>query len=316
VDTADGRDVDLHMNTRAMGPALWHAYLSRDPALITRITAWSEAWIHAMRQTAHGKPAGVFPPAMRAKDGNYLVRSELWNKPDAEWDYFQWSGRSQEAMASLVLSAYELTGKKDYLDAVRESLLPAKDCANPEVCLEIRSAPDAFLKWRTITGSREFDAAFGYTPDPEDASILKQLAADADAALEKMAYNWDILTSEVLYTDRVYYALPAAYSWRLFGGEAPRGDRYPFFAVTWPEGTAEFARAVLESGTGRLRIRLYSFEAAEAEVEARLWRLKPGAWRWRLGAESGEFTVTTLPHSLRLRLPARQESTLTVENAP
>jgi hypothetical protein len=219
-------------------------------------------------------------------------------------------------MASLVLSAYELTGKKEYLDAVRESLIPAKDCANQEVCREIRAAPDAFLKWRTITGSGEFDAAFGYTPDPEDAAILKQMAADADAASEKMAYNWDILTSEVLYTDRVYYALPAAYSWRLFGGEAPRGDRYPFFAVTWPAGTAEFARALLESGAGRLRISLYGFDAAGAEIEARLWRLKPGAYRWRLGAETGRFTVTTLPHGLRLRLPARQELILTVENAP
>lgn len=316
-DVSNGRDVDLHMNTRAMGPALWHAYVSRDPALIARIAAWADAWIHAMRQTAHGKPAGVFPPVMKSADGNYLVRSDRWDKPDAEWDYFQWDGGSQAAMTNLVLAAYELTGRREYLDAARESFLPARDCARDgDVCRAIRSSPDAFHNWRSITGNPEFDAAFGYSPGLSDAQILEAMTESGRLAEKKMACNWDILTSEVLYTDRVYYGLPAGYCRRLFGGEAPRGDRYPFFAVTWPASAVELARAVLESGPERLRIRLYGFHRAAQEIEIRLWRLKPGAYRWSLGGQSGRFTIAALPHTLRVALAPAQECTLLITGQP
>jgi hypothetical protein len=53
-DTSPPRAVDVHLNTRAMGPALWHAYLSRDPKLIALIAAWADSWIEAMRSTAAG----------------------------------------------------------------------------------------------------------------------------------------------------------------------------------------------------------------------------------------------------------------------
>ena len=110
----------------------------------------------------------------------------------------------------------------------------------------------------------------------------------------------------------VYYSLPPESSWRLFGGEAPRGDRYPFFAVTWPATGVEVARAVLAAEPGALRLRLYSFEKNETLLRLRLWRLKPGRHEWRAGTRREEFTVTSAPHMLSLPVPPAREQTVVI----
>jgi hypothetical protein len=311
-DTTPARAVDVHMNARAVGPALWYAYLERDPSAIKLLAGWADSWIRAMRQTAHGKPAGVFPPAMRSADGSYLIGGS-WDKPDVEWDYFQWNGGAQEAIASLVLAVYDLTGERKYLDAVTGSFAPC--LASKELCARLRESPSALFAWRRITGDARYDATFGYRAAAPDSDVLSGLARMAREAEERFSVNWDMFTTEVLYTDGVYYPLPAEYRWHLFGGEAPRGDRYPTFAVTFPAGGAEFARAVLEAEPRRVRLRAYSFEETEREVSIHLWRLQPGKYTWKAGAESGGFTVTALPHLLTLRLPPRRETTITIERA-
>ena len=313
-DTSPARAVDVHLNTRAMGPALWHAYLSRDKQTIALLARWADSWLRAMRETRAGKPAGIFPPALRSADGSYLIGSDRWDKPDAEWDYFQWSGGSQEAIASLLLAVYELTGDRKYLDAVGESFQILQRCSShAELCEQIRRSPEAFLVWRGLTGDPRYDKAFGYHPSEPEAAVLATLTRLAHQTEQRISVNWDILTTEVLYTDRVYYPLPVEYRWRLFGGEAPRGDRYPTFSVTWPPAQAEFARAVTAFSQESLRLRAYSFETGARRVPIRLWRLKPGRYQWSAGSEQGSFTVTTLPYSLDLPLPGRREIEITIE---
>ncbi|MFB3828471.1 MAG: hypothetical protein ACE15B_17010 [Bryobacteraceae bacterium] len=312
-DTSPSRAVDVHLNTRAMGPALWHAYLTRDAKLIRLIASWADSWIHAMRETKHGKPAGIFPPVLRSADGSYLVGSSEWNKPDAEWDYFQWNGGSQEAVTSLVLAVYDLTGDKKYLEAAGESFRVLDACAaHADLCGEIRKSPEAFYVWRRATGDARYDRFFEYDPQSPDAAVLAGLTRMARETEERLSLNWDMFTTEVLYTDRVYYPLPPAYRWRLFGGEAPRGDRYPAFTVTWPATDVEFARAVTAASGSALTVRVYSFATAERNVPVRLWRLKPGRYEWRAAARSGSFTVTRLPHTLEVPLPPQKEASVTV----
>jgi hypothetical protein len=48
----------------------------------------------------------------------------------------------------------------------------------------------------------------------------------------------------------------------LFGGEAPRGDRYPTFSVTWPPADTEFARALLRGSERDIAIRAFQFRCA------------------------------------------------------
>lgn len=316
-DPKPERAIDVHYNVRAMGPALWYAYFSRDPKLIGLLVKWGEAWLEAMRRTEHGKPAGIIPSAVRSADGSYLIGSQGWDKPEAEWDYFQWSGRSQEAITSLFLALEDLTGERRWLEAVAESFAVFGRCGEfPTLCDQIRRAPEAFYEWRRRSADARFDKAFPFAPAANDDGQLKAMAQMAARAEERLACNFDMFTSEVLYTDRVYYGFPADYQPFLFGGAAPRGERYPSFAVTWPVSRFDFARAVLEATATSVRLRIYSFEPDGHTIAVRLWRLRPGLYRWEtkdLGGRllaSHEVKVDRLPALLHFDVPARQEVTV------
>jgi hypothetical protein len=319
-DSKPERAVDVHMNTRALGPALWHAYFTRDPKLIERIALWAESWVEAMRSTRHGKPAGIFPSAIRSPDGGYLIGSTRWDKPDVEWDYYQWSGNSQESMTALLLAVYDLTGDRRWLQAAGETFRVMEDCqAHARLCEEIRGAPGAFLDWRRLTGDSRYDRYFEYAANEQDEKgVLTSMARLARETERRLSHNFEMLTSEVLFTDRVYYQLPGVYRRHLFGGESPRGDRYPTFAVTWPSTGAEFARAVLEASVVSAKLRLYSFEAKPASVPVRLWRLAPGRYRWRsFDAEGkplagGSIELARSPGIIELPLPPRRELTVVI----
>jgi hypothetical protein len=306
-DPSPARAVDVHLNTRAIGPVLWHAYLTRDPRTIELLTRWAGAWVRAMRSTAAGKPAGRFPPAVWARDGSYPVNSARWDLPNAEWDYFQWSGRSQEALTSLVLAIYDLTGDAQWLEAARESF------ADPDP--RFLQSPEAFHRWRDLSGDTRFDSFFGWKAEPGISGMVARMTAQAREMETRLGDNFAMYTSEPLYTDRVYYSLPAEYRLRLFGGEAPRGDRYPTFAVTWLPEAADFARAVLEATDRSLRIALYNFEERPVTARLRAWRLRPGGYRWRSEAGGGGFTVSARPHTVELPLPPRQAIEIEIASA-
>jgi hypothetical protein len=99
----------------------------------------------------------------------------------------------------------------------------------------------------------------------------------------------------------------------IFGGEAPRGDRYPSFAVTWPVAKAEFARAVLHASGREVRLRLYNFEREEARASVRLWRLERGRYTLEVDGQRSEFTVDRLPHTLEVPVPAAREVTARID---
>ncbi|MCP5116728.1 MAG: hypothetical protein GY953_38365 [bacterium] len=267
-----------------------------------------------MRSTDHGKPAGIIPSALRSSDGSYLIGAGSWAKPDVEWDYFQWSGRSQEALASLFLALHDLTGEQGWLDAAGESFQLLDRCEDHRrLCEEIRARPGALLEWKRRSGATESSTS--------DKAKLDRMAVVASAAEQRLAFNFDMFTSEVLYTDRVYYPFPTDLQQLLFGGEAPRGERYPTFAVTWPAAKADFARAVLEAGNDRVRLHLYSFEESELTVPVRLWRIEPGPLRWEIEDTSGKLliagqaTAASLPIQLDLPIPPAKEVNVLVRTA-
>jgi hypothetical protein len=283
-DPAAERAVDVHLNARAMGPALWHAWLSRDAKLTELIERWAESWVAAMRSTANGKPRGMIPAAMRSADGHYLL-GPAWDKPDVEWDYFQWSRGSQESIGWLFRAVHDLTGRESWKQAAEEAF--------------------------EAVGSRQP----GFSPAKDEEALLARLADEMAQAEALLSVNFDMLTREVIYTDRAYYPLPQLVSLHLFGGDAPRGDRAPGFGVTWPPVSAKFARVVMNASTERLEARLFSFDKAPAQAAVRLWRLKPGEYRWKAGTRSGSLKVERLPVDLDVPLDGRGEVRLVVEPA-
>ncbi len=313
--------IDVHYNVRAMGPALWYASLTRDPAVIERVVRWAESWLRALRSTDHGKPAGVIPPVLISSNGSYLVRSQHWDKPNAFWDYFHWSGYSQEGLTNLLLAVYDLTGEKKWLDAVGETFQVLEHCGTfPRICSEIRQRPEAFYEWRRLTGSARYDAQFPNLPDTDATRALALMEGEAQKAVERIGYNFDLYTSEPMWTDRIPYGLLSAeYKSYLFGGDAPRGERYPTFAVTWPATKASFARAVLNTTGTSAELRLYSFEPQTVHIPVRLWRLQRGKYEWEsssVGREPSmrrEFEFNRSAQKLELLLPPQEEVTIRIK---
>lgn len=316
VDPKPERAVDVHYNVRAMGPAMWYAYLSRDPAMIGLLKRWAESWLEAMRSTRHGKPAGIFPPVVNSADGSYLVRSDRWDRPSAEWDYYFWSGSSQEALTSLQLAVFDLTGERRWLDAAGESFAILGNCAAaPPLCEAIVKSPQAFYTWRRLSGDGRYDARLPRSAERGPAAILDEMEKEAQRIEHRLAFNFRMFTSEALVTDRIGYGLTPAYAERLFGGDAPRGERYPTMAVTWPESKAEFARAVVEAGPNKLRLRLYSFEDKQAIARLHVWRLKPGRYHWTSPAAQGHIEISRPAQEIELPLPPLKEQDITIEPA-
>lgn len=304
-DRSPKRASDVHLNVRAMGPALWYAYFTRDRALVELLERWGGSWKKAMQSTEHGKPRGLIPSALRSADGSYLIGSKEWDKPDAEWDYYQWSGESQEAITSLFLGLHDLTGKREWLDAAGESFSVLKDCARYEkYCAEIRKWPQSLEEWQRRTGQLR--------PAP-DEQLLREMAEDARRIERRLGTNFDMYTSEVLYTDRVYYDMVPRYRFRLFGGDSPRGERYPTFAVTWETAPDFYARAVLEAGERTLRLRFYNFNSKPVTAVFRTWRLVPGKYELAVGAERREIEVGPRPHRIEAALPAAKEIAVTLK---
>lgn len=283
-DPSPERAVDVHLNTRALGPALWQAWLTRDEALIALLERWGQSWRAAMHSTLHGKRRGLIPAAVRSADGAFLL-GPAWDKPALEWDYFQWSRGSQESIARLFQALEDLTGKPEWGDAAREALAAVD--LNPPV----------------LEPQREED-------------LLATLTAEMKVAERRLQINFDMHTREAIYTDRVYYPLPPRLQLRLFGGEAPRGDRAPAFAVTWPAVNTRYSRLVMTADSERLEALLYSFEEQTAEARLRLWRLKPGRYQWRAGSSSGRFEVSRLPADVTMTVEPHRELRLIIEPEP
>ncbi|MBD3374791.1 hypothetical protein GF406_07150 [candidate division KSB1 bacterium] len=323
LDTTNNRDLDVFFNLRAVGPALWYAYLTQNEDLIHRLSLWGESWVKAMRSTDHGKPAGIFPSAMESKTGNYLIRSDEWDKPDAEWDYFQWSGRSQEVITSFMLGLYELTGDSHWLDIAEKSFSVMNECKTyPDLCKTIRENPESFYLYRQLANDSTLDSAFGVTPDPDRAQILDRMAQQAQEMEALLGVNLDMWTTEVMYTDRVYYRFPPEYVQHLFGGTGPRGDRVPSFAVTWLPEDTDIARAVLGWSESTLITEFYNFSTKQELIGMRLWQLEPGTYRWTLNSENGtvlddgQLQIQNMPHKAEFTIPPQQSVTLFIIPQP
>lgn len=318
IDPTPERAIDVHYNVRAMGPALWYAFLTRDPALVDLLKKWAESWVVAMRSSLHGKPAGVFPPVIKAVDGSFLIASDRWDRPNAEWDYYRWSGGSQEALTSLVLAVYDLTKDARWLHAAGESFRILDHCTEaPGLCDEIVRAPQAFYEWRRLSNNPRYDQFFKYEEKHDPAAILSLMARQAREQEARLAVNFEMLTSEVLFTDRCGYSLPTEYIQQLFGGDAPRGERYPTFAVTWPVVEGDFARAVMGIDPTTIRLRLYNFEPNEIVAKVRAWRLQHGRYRLvilngRRTLMQSEVDIRERPQTIEFPIPSRREVTIVI----
>lgn len=257
---------------------------------------------------------------MRSSDGDYLIGTGTWDRQNnALGALAHWSGYSQEALTSLLLAVYDLTGKKEWLDAAAGTFEVLNHCrAHPRYCREILQHPEALIEWRRLSGDSRFDRWVEEFRPRSDAEMLETMSRDASAMEDGIRYNFAMLTSEAIFTDRVIPRWTAFYKTALFGGDAPRGERYPGFMVTWPPTNKSVARAVLESGPRLIRFRFFNFEDHEVMQPVRLWRCRAGRWSIETRNASEEVLfrsqviVTHGAQKIHIRIPALQESSVSL----
>jgi hypothetical protein len=314
------RYVDTAKNLLAVGPALWYAFLTHDRETLSRLWYWGEAWAGLMRSGEGGKPSGVIPAEMFSANGSYLGADDVWT-PEG------WSAEGQQAVTHLFAALADLTADARWLAATDEAVAaqpppPAASTAvqvddegnliEPEQSASAPVEPVAAPAAKTgkVNRKRTLAPFFDYRAEWDGGAALAKLARLFG---QTVAVNLPLVTSEVLFTDRVYYQLPEVYQRWLFGGAAPRPDHLPGFAVTWTPAAEPYARAVTMADEETLRLKLFSFEQASITAEFRAWRLKPGKYSWNI-PETKQQGEVVIDETRRLfNVPVAPGKEITVE---
>ncbi len=309
VDERPPRDRDVPMIARAMKAVRYHLATSDDRAARGAMVDWSRMWARATLSNAKGKPVGVVPPSVRFSDGAINGDEPDWWRANMYWRYFDWSGDAK--IYDQLLFASTLSDDPE----IRKALLKAFDLAAKYRSESGKDAPVGSEPWaaRNLLDSDSFQAIWGQwrltTGDTRYDRLLKEITKSRyltfrltgeDAALapasqgiiDRLRVNWPLLTSEVLFTDRVYVSGRS--------DEVDTGDLIammtgalttdsPYYHVTWNERTGDLAYLVRDARTNGLRLDIAAF-ADNAKVTARFWQLRKGDYCLTARDPSGKLT--------------------------
>lgn len=313
VDERPPRNRDVPMNARAMKAVRFHVAATDDPEAKRALLDWSRMWARATLSSAKGKPVGVVPPSLRFADGAINGDEPAWYRSNMFWDYYDWSGDAK--IYDQLLFASTLSDDPQ----IRESLLKAFDFVTKYRNESGNDAPVGSERWAasSLLGDASFHAIWGQwrlsTEDGRYDAVLKQLTKSRylkfrltgdDTALggasqgivDRLRINWPLLTSEVLFTDRVYVSGQ--------GDEVDTGDLLgmmtgalttdsPYYHVTWHDRSGDLAYLVRDAGTDRLRLDIAAF-SKNAKATAKFWRLRQGNYCLAIRDPSGNSTRENL----------------------
>ena len=296
------------MNARAMKAVRFHVSVSDDPEAKRALLDWSRMWARATLSGAKGKPVGVVPPSIRFSDGAINGDEPDWYRANMFWDYYDWSGDAK--IYDQLLFASIVSGDS----AFREPLLKAFDLAAKHRNDAAGYAVVGSERWaaRDLLGSDSFQAIWGQwrlsTGDTRYDAVLKEitpsrylkfrltgddavLAAASQGIIDRLRVNWPLLTSEVVFTDRVYA------SGR--GDQVDYGDMIammtgamstdsPYYHVTWHDRKGEIAYLVRDARPDSMRLDILSF-GKDASTTAKFWQLGNGVYCLAIREPSGRL---------------------------
>lgn len=308
VDERPPRNRDVPMIARAMKAVRYHVATSDDPAAKRAMVDWSRMWARATLSDAKGKPVGVVPPSIRFSDGTINGDEPDWWRANMFWDYYDWSGDGK--IYDQLLFASTISGDPE----IREALLKAFDLAVRHRNETGSDAPVGTERWAAsnLLDSDFFQAVWGQwrltTGDRRYDPVLKELtksrylkfrltgddtalATAGQGVIDRLRVNWPLLTSEVLFTDRVYVSGRS--------DEVDIGDLIammtgalttdsPYYHVTWNDRVGDLAYLVREARTDGLRLDIAAF-GKNAKVTAKFWQLRKGAYCLAIRDPSGKL---------------------------
>ncbi len=331
------RNRDLAMNTRAAKAVRYYARLAPAPDAARLLQDWSLTWAKTAARTDKGKPRGLFPASLRWPDAALNGDEPDWYRANMFWDYFDWSGQGD--LYDQLLFSWNDSHNPALLEPMRDTLAlleqnpnPAADAAPGSAAwaahalLESPSFWGAVIHWRLETGDTRFDSFLVRHAPPY---LRYRLSGDASALasglestlLTVLRYNRPLLTTEALFTDRVYVSTDSGnylgtdlLTAMLTGCHAADG-RSPWFHVAWENTPPTFTALVTDTASDRLAVDLFLHQKKSATVTVRLLRLTPGAYRvtvesnGRVLADRTE-TVSDAQRRLNVELPGATPVTL------
>ncbi len=321
IDSAPERAFDVQLSARAVKPALWAAWYTHEPTLLRVLEEWSEAWVAVAMESSGGKPPGVFPAGVHYPEN---AVSTPWYFVPA-YKSLSKTGMYDELMWEHLLGMWAITGKERYLEPMHASLGVVQQAGDgPEGSAAWAGtqlhAPiyGRIATWRLMTGDRRHDAFLVGNGPAYVRTLLG--ARDEPGVLEALrvatlsnAQHFELLTSEVLFTDRIFMRGHEELA-AMFGGGVGI-SQFPAHAVRWENVGGELAVWVQEATMNHFRARAYSFASTEKTCAMQHWRLRPGRYRLDVrpnesGASVFSSRVVDLRHrgdSVPLELPAGRE---------
>jgi len=300
---------DVPLNGRALKPVLWLAWYNRDPEAIRLLRELGDAWVENARRTDGGKPKGLLPSAVVFETGEIGGFSGKW------WSdgfyYSKWPAYHSEGHLHLAGTA-SVTGDTKYhwpMQWTLEQIARFRGIGQGELRKKPEGSAEwavSFIRWhafrlpvaawREETGNREHDRdirGMGNSWLAWRVAGPKQvhtLAYGFSRLEQSVGYNFPLLTSEVISTDRVAVRESGLLFSMATGGYS--SNWWPSYHVTWERTDAKLAALVTHTAATKLEISLYSFADRSMDVDARFWRLAPGIYEWRLASEGEGASVT------------------------
>jgi len=308
VDTPP-RSADVPLNARAVKPGLWVLWYNGHRVVRELITQWAGAWAASARRTDRGKPRGIVPGSISFPEGRIGGYADAWWKARG-YDDLTAMGYTA-SLYHVLVGAWAESGKVVFLEPVLRALQAVRAFrSSKEKNLEPGSLLwvgrvhdggaffDVVEKLRLLSGDDSFDdlllpRATGMTCFRLTGK-LDRLERELTSIVDRLTGNRPMITTEVLFTDRV--SIPGStVLTSMLTGSAGNPTYYPVHAVTW-RGVGDKAAALVERATAtRLEVLLYAFTEDPYTLSARLWRLMCGTYELvvrPVGWKEGEVALS------------------------
>lgn len=330
IEETPPKNRDVQYNARAMQPLrYWLWRYPEDKQVRDALYDWSKAWATVAESTAKGKPKGILPPSIRSEDSTINGDEPTWHKANMFWDYYDFRGDGQ--MLDQLLFTWQHTQDSTLLVPIVASLQLIQDhiaakADSPEgsaawaamKMVENRSFWGVAGQWRLLTADPRFDSLLlKYAPSYVRYQISgdpRFLSEGLDQFLASTAYNKEMLTSEVIFTDRLL-ATNKRYGARLdseaikamLTGDVVISSTSPYLAITWKKTFAGFTALLEEQSATHLQLAVFNHSKQAAEAKLKLWQLEAGDYKLT-GSDGTQynFEVKGAGHVLSLPCSAQQ----------
>lgn len=302
VDERAPRDRDVQYNARAMQVLrYWLWRYPEDEAVKKALYDWSKAWATVAQRTDKGKPAGILPPSIRHTDEAINGDEPTWYRANMFWEYYDFTGDGQ--MLDQLLFTWQYTQDPILLEPITAALQLIKDYyqdaeeaaeGSPEWAAAQMVGNRTFWgvagQWRLLTSDPQFDELLlQFSPYYVRYQITKDptyLSKGLDTFNESMGYNWEMLTTEVIFTDRLL-ATNKKYGNRLdsdmlkamLTGDVVVSSTSPYLCVTWEQTFPGFTALLTAQSSTNLSFQVFNHSDEAQTARLRLWQLEPGKYR-------------------------------------